>query len=36
MIILKAARVSSNEAVEILEKEFSIIESAFEDLEKNW
>lgn len=31
-VIIKAARVSSNEAVEILEKEFTIIESAFDDL----
>lgn len=36
MVILKAARVSSNEAVEILEKEFALIESVFEDIEKNW
>ena len=33
MIILKAARVSSNEAMEILEKDFAIIESAFTECE---
>ena len=36
VVVLKAARVSSNESVQILEKEFALIESTFEEFEKEW